>query len=176
MEGDGSLRPHASRNRNGAGARQPSPPSLLTIKNRVPLDPQRADVADLSRPHGFRSIEKSIEDPHPRSDHVALYADYYESESKSWQVVLERNLSVDCHKHVESTFGVAKELFILTSIPSDLGHKSGWHDSEMQLARLHVRTRLTCTQSSNRIRTRGDDPSRGRRTEPPGRVRPTEIP
>jgi hypothetical protein len=53
---------------------------------------------------------------------LLFYANDYESQPKWRQIILELNLSVDCHKNVESTFGVGKKLCILPSLPSNLNH------------------------------------------------------
>ena len=46
-----------------------------------------------------------------------------ESESELRQIVLALNFPVDCHKYIESMFGVGKELAVLTSAPSNLDHR-----------------------------------------------------
>jgi hypothetical protein len=80
-------------------------------------------VNDLSRLYGFSGIEKLTEDRHPRSDHVTLQADDYESQPKLRQIVLALNISVDCHKNIESSFGIGKELVVLATIPSQVDHR-----------------------------------------------------
>ena len=100
------------------------PPSRDTVRSSAdPASaPYGADVDNLARLHRLRRFSNPIEDRQPRGDDVAFYANDNESQPKSRQIALVLDLSVNCHKNIESTLGIGKELFVLAPLPSDFAY------------------------------------------------------